>query len=116
MGSGACEKEYQFGVVLLPYQQPVWFEMSLPATGVLRRKFVGTVFRGKLTVGFKQADSSLEPFHVVATLAAAFRVLAERLGHSYFVHDTQMPNDLNMSSEEANVSTRPALLSSCERR
>ena len=24
--------------------------------------------------------------HVVATLAAAFRVLAERLGHSDFVH------------------------------
>ena len=75
-----------------------------------------TIGGGELAMGLKQTDGRLQQLHVVAALAAAFRVLAERLGHPYLVHMTQMPNDLNISSEEENFSTRPACLSSCERR
>ena len=40
----------------------------------------------KLAICFKQSDGSLEKFHVVATLAATFRVSAERLGHANLIH------------------------------
>ena len=39
---------------------------------------------------------------------------AECLGHSNDVH-AQMPNDLNISFEEAKDSTRPAWISSCDK-
>ena len=86
MRAGSREQEYKLRIVLLPNQEPVGFQVALPATAVLSRQLMGPIYFGKLAVGFKQADGGLEQLHVIAALAATFRVLSERLGHPYFVH------------------------------
>ena len=86
MCAGSCEQQYQLCVVLFPYQEPVGFEVAFPATAVLSRQFVWTVAHGKLAICLQQTDGGLEQFHIIAALATTFRVLAERLGHSYLVH------------------------------
>ena len=86
MCAGSREQEYQLCVVLFPYQEPVGFEVTLPATAVLPRQFVWTIAHGELAFGLQQTDGGFEQFHIIAAFATTFRVLAERLGHSYLVH------------------------------
>ena len=86
MRTGSCEQKYQLCIVLFPDQEPVGFEVALPATAVLPGQFVGTIAHGKLAVGLKQTDGGFEQFHIIAALTAAFRVLTERLGHPNLVY------------------------------
>ena len=40
----------------------------------------------ELSVNFKKANSRFKKFHIVATFTTSFRIFAERLSHSDFVH------------------------------
>ena len=86
MCAGSREQEYKLCVVLFPNQEPVGFEVALPATAILSRQLVWTIAHGELAIGLKQTDGGFEQFHIITALATTFRVLAKRLGHSYLVH------------------------------
>jgi len=51
-----------------------------------------------------------------STLPYVIVCLSEQVGMCLLHAVAQMPNDLNISSEEENFSMRPAILSSCERK
>lgn len=87
MCAGSREQEYQFCVVLFPNKEPVGFEVALPATAIFSGQLVWTVAHGELAIGLQQTDGGLEQFHIITALATTFRILAERLGHSYLVHN-----------------------------
>ena len=112
MCASSCEQEYQLCVVLFPNQEPVGFEVALPATAVLSRQLVWTIAHRELAIGLQQTDGGLEQFHIIAARSVSLRNVLVILT-SYIAG--QIPNDLNVSSDEEKLSTRPARLSSCER-
>ena len=112
MGSSSCEQECLFCIVLLPNQEPIRFKVTFPAFAILSRKFVRVVIHRKLTVGFSKRMAVLSSSmsyprlrHRSVSLRNVLVILISYMG-------AQIPNDLNISSDEENFSTRPACLSS----
>ena len=121
-----CEKECQFGIVLLPYHQPVGLQVALPAAGIVLCKQSGLWAERPVSLWGRYSAGSFPLASSSRTAVLSSSMSSPRLRHrsvslrkvrviltSYFIR--QMPNDLNMSSADANFSTRPSRMSSCER-
>ena len=87
VGVSACtsKQESQLRVVLLPYQQPIWLQMALPATDKVACQFVRAIGGWQLSVGFQYADSRLKQFHIKSPFATPFRIFTESAGHPNFI-------------------------------
>lgn len=88
VGMRTCtrKEQRQFAVILFPHQQPVAFKMAFPTTRIVPHEFMSTIRCRQHPIGLKRPNRSLEQFHIVATLAATFRIPAERPCHPYLIH------------------------------
>ena len=50
MSSCIRHKEYKFTIILIPYKQPVWLDMTFPITFVLTMKNMGMILLRQATI------------------------------------------------------------------
>ncbi len=70
----ACvgHQQHQFAVVLVPYEEPVWGDVTLPIAFVLAVKNVRMVFLRKATFRSKYVEHIAQQLLIVAPLEATF--------------------------------------------
>ena len=70
----ACvgHQQHQFAVVLVPYEEPVWGDVTLPIAFVLAMKNVRMVFLRKATFRSKYVEHIGQQLLIVAPLEATF--------------------------------------------
>ena len=103
-------QQFQHIVILFPYQQPVWLDVTLPLTFTTAMKHMGTILGREFPVTFQQFDDLTKIIHGVTTLDAAIQILLKLMSGINLVH--QIPIFLKNSSLLSYEFTRPSLASS----
>ena len=80
------EYQLQLSVILLPYQEPVRVDVTLPATLVFPLQFMRMVLLGELSFFLQDVKHRREVLNVQATTGTEFQRAAELAGIDYLVH------------------------------
>ena len=95
--AGVKHQKFQFVALLLPNQQPVGLDMTLPLALSVTVEHVWAIDFGQSSVAFEQLDDGAEFIHRIATLDTTLQVLLELVGGGNLVSH-QMPIFLKNSS------------------
>ena len=103
VGMCACTEhnENEFLVVLLPNEQPVRLDVTLPLTLAVAVELMRLVFCRQCARLGKQHNSILDKLHVIATLLATLHVFFKAFRWYNLVPHTLTPNSLNISSTDS---------------
>ena len=80
--------EYQLhlSVILFPYQEPVWIDVTLPAALVFPLQFMRAVLIGEFSLLLQDVKHRREILNVQATTDTEFQRATELAGIDYFLH------------------------------
>ena len=72
MSAGIRHQQHQFAVILIPYEESVWGDMTLPIAFILAVKNVRTVFFWQATFCSKYVEHIGQQLLIVASFEASF--------------------------------------------
>ncbi len=97
VSTGVKHQKFQLVALLLPNQQPVGLDMTLPLALAVAVEHVGAIDFGQSSVAFEQLDDGAEFVHRIATFDTTLQVFLELVGSGNLVSH-QMPIFLKNSS------------------
>ena len=87
MRAGLQEQQRQLHVVLLPYHQPVWLDVTFPLSVSVARKLMWSITHGQCASGFEQSNGIENQLQVKASLLTALQVFLETMSVVNAIHD-----------------------------
>ena len=80
MSAGIRHQQHQIPVVLVPYKEPVWSDMTLPIAFILPVKNVRIIFLRQTTLSGKDVEHISQQLLIIASLEATFERALEFAG------------------------------------
>jgi len=80
MSAGICHQQHQIPVVLVPYKEPVWSDMTLLIAFILPVKNVRIIFLRQTTLSGKDVEHISQQLLIIASLEATFERALEFAG------------------------------------
>ncbi len=86
MSTRIDEYQLQLSIILFPYHEPVWIDVTLPAAPVFPLQFMGTILLREFPLLLQDVKHRREVLNVQATTDTEFQRAAELAGIDYLIH------------------------------